>query len=717
MNICNFKHITAFLLFFLLLSWSAMSQVRQPNIIFILVDDQGYGDIGTFYQNQRALLHDRSKPVEQSPNIDKMAASGAMLMQDYSSAPVCAPSRASIMLGQSQGHANVRDNQFDKALADNYTMPSTLRRLGYRTVAVGKWGLQGDKKFDGPAGAGWPGKPQNRGFDQFFGYMRHMDGHEHYPKEAVYYNKKEVEVWDGDKDVTALLDKCYTADLWTAYAKKWITDYEKNKNNDKPFFMYLAYETPHAVLELPTQAYPSGGGLSGGLQWTGIPHHMINTASGRVDSYIRPQYDTATYDNDHNPATPEESWPDTYKRYAMANRRIDEAVGDLLQLLKDLKIDDNTLVVYTSDNGPSIESYLPASFVPNHPTFFASYGPFDGIKRDSWEGGIRMPTIALWPGHIKAGKKIESPTIAYDWASTFTDAAGMPAPADMDGISLLPLLTGKGSGQSQVLYTEYYEGGRTPVFADFAPGHRNRRRNQMQWIRIGRYAGVRYNIQSPDDDFEIYDVVIDPGQRNNLACSRGTVWVPLDGKNQQLSFKALQQIMKDKTLQMRLPNATATRPYDSACVPSIDFPGKLVQGVTWRFYKGAFPWLPQEGTLKAFRQGVSAQLSVPAHIQDGGMLCYEGLIRVPVSGMYTFSLIASNNALLRIHDAVVIDADHGYQAWTEKRGTIRLAKGLHPFRLYYRYEANGVSPVLDLRWSDGQQAAGFGPLPLVHTRM
>src|SRR5690606_38069180 len=155
--------------------------------------------------------------------------------------------------------------------------------------------------------------------------------------------------------------------------------------------MYLAYDTPHAVLELPTQAYPEGSGLNGGIQWLGKPGHMINTASGTVDSYMYPQYARATYDDDNNAATPEVSWPDTYKRYASVNCRIDEQVADILQLLKDLKIDDNTLVVFTSDNGTSAESYLPE---PYKPDFFNGFGPFDGIKRDLYEGGVRVPAIA-----------------------------------------------------------------------------------------------------------------------------------------------------------------------------------------------------------------------------------------------------------------------------------------------------------------------------------
>src|SRR5699024_6272852 len=160
-----------------------------------------------------------------------------------------------------------------------------------------------------------------------------------------------------DEMITDKLDKSYTTDLWTAAAKKWIVDYKKSDKKDEPFFMYLAYDTPHAVMELPTQAYPEGGGLKGGVQWLGEDGHFINTASGEVDSYVYPEYDKATYDHDDNPDTPEVEWPETYKRYATSNRRIDDAVGDIMQLLKDLNIDENTLVVYTSDNGVSAETY------------------------------------------------------------------------------------------------------------------------------------------------------------------------------------------------------------------------------------------------------------------------------------------------------------------------------------------------------------------------
>lgn len=131
----------------------------------------------------------------------------------------------------------------------------------------------------------WTSHPLNRGFDYFFGYMRHKDGHEHYPKEGLYDGSKEV--WENRNESASKLDKCYTADLWTAVSKKWITEHERGKDSNEPFMICLAYDTPHAVLELPTQSYPSGGGLKGCIQWIGQPGHMINTATGKIDSVLR----------------------------------------------------------------------------------------------------------------------------------------------------------------------------------------------------------------------------------------------------------------------------------------------------------------------------------------------------------------------------------------------------------------------------------------------
>jgi arylsulfatase A-like enzyme len=655
----------------------------SPNIVFILTDDQGWGDVGVLFQNQRRQANVRSQPWELTPHLDHLATEGAQLRDHYCAAPVCAPSRASILLGVSQGHANVRDNQFDKALENNHTLATVLAKAGYATVAVGKWGLQGGGEGrQNPAV--WPAYPTKRGFGDYFGYVRHGDGHEHYPKESPYTKKeKHKEVWAGTNEISAQLDKCYTADLWTAWAKQWLVEHHRT-NATQPFFMFLAYDTPHAVQELPTQAYPEGGGLHGGLQWLGSPGHMINTASGTIDSWTHPDYQHATYDDDHNSATPEVPWPEVYKRYATSVRRVDDAVGDLLKLLQDLGIDQQTLVVFTSDNGPSIESYLPNA--PLRADFFESYGPFDGIKRDCWEGGTRVPALVRWPGHIPAGKVLTQPSASYDWMRTFAEAAGVPAPARADGVSLLPVLTGQGVQQDQgYVYVEYFEKGQTPNYATFSPNHRQRKRAQMQLLRVGNFSGVRYNIQSAADPFEIYDVSTDRKETNNLATQ----------------MPALQDQMKAMVLQVRRPNETAERPYDKALVPAVS-PAAAANGLEWKAYEGHYPWVPDLERLQPVASGTASQPDLGKRTRDNDIgLLFSGYLSIPQDGDYTFYLRADTGALLRIHNATVIDADCGYTCGEEVSGSMRLKAGLHPFRLYYARGTKGT-PSLNLSWSGPQ---------------
>jgi len=661
------------------------SQTRkQPNIIFILTDDLGWGDLGYQFQNQRAKLNVRSEPWTKTPNLDLLAKQGVQLPNHYCPAPVCAPSRASLMLGQHQGHANVRDNQFDKALDNNHTIATVLRAAGYSTAAIGKWGLQGlgERKSDQEVGnneSDWIAHPLNRGFEYFMGYMRHIDGHEHYPKEGIYRGKKEV--YENRKNIAEDLDKCYTADLWTAAAKRWITEQTQQKKAKKPFFCFLAYDTPHATIELPTQAYPEGGGLNGGLQWLDQPGHMINTASGIVDSWIHPDYSNKTYDDDRNPATPEVAWPNVYKRYATSTRRIDSAVGDLIQLLKDLKIDDNTMIVFTTDNGPSRESYLAENFEPN---FFNNFGPFDGIKRDVLEGGVRVSALAYWPGHFPAGSVVQTSSSSYDWLPTFAQMAGVPAPAITDGVSLLPSLTGTGKQRKSFIYVEYNGGDKTPAYDEFLPKHQGKERNQMQMIRLNDFVGLRYNINSHRDNFEIFDISKDPQQAHNLAENPG--------------MEVIQQQMKDKVLQSRLPNNSAKRPYDEELVPAVPAV-KTTVGVEWKAFKGNFPWVPDVATLISSETGTTDRPNISVNNKlDIQTLFFTGYVRIPADGEYTFFLNTEGGAFLRIHDAAVIDADFGYTVGTERKGNIRLEAGLHPFKLYYTTKSV-AKPFLDFQWS------------------
>ncbi len=674
-----FSRILFLALLAALASSSALAESKRPNIIFILTDDLGYGDVGVFFQNQRRDKSDRAEPWHLTPQLDAMAAQGMQLREHYCPAPVCAPSRASLMLGVHQGHANVRDNQFDKALENNHTIASVLKAAGYSTGAIGKWGLQGGPPERSAAAAkatpaDWPAFPTKRGFDDYFGYVSHYDGHFHYPKEDG------RRVWENDKEVSADLAGCYTTDLFTARAKMWITA-RHEAQPEKPFFLYLAYDTPHAKLQLPPGEFPSGGGAKGGLQWLGKPGAMINTASGTTDSYTHPDYAAATWDHDHDPATPERPWPDVYKRYATDVRRIDDCVGDLLQLLRDLAIDQDTLVIFTSDNGPSQESYLKE---PYEADFFNAFGPFDGIKRDCWEGGIRVGALARWPGTVPAERVSASPSQFHDWLPTFCELAGVPAPARSDGVSLAATLRGIGEQERSRIYVEYFVKGKTPGYSDFSGEHRGRPRQQMQALRLGDFIGVRYNIQNHADPFEIYQIEKDPQQRQDLG--------------QRPKFANMQKEMHDTVLRVRRPSPDAPRPYDKEFVPPV-VEEKLEPGVEWRAYKVAAPWVARLDKMPWDDRGFEPQIDLAHALEQPNFAIYFfGSITVPEDGEYTFRLASDTGALLRIHEATVLDFDRSFSSNQPVTGTIRLAKGTHPFRLYYRHHG-AEAPTLDLRWS------------------
>ncbi len=639
----------------------APGMAQKPNIIFILADDMGYGEIGSLWQNSR------SGPKLITPELDAMAKQGMTLSRHYAPAPVCAPSRASLLTGLHQGHANVRDNQFDKAIEDNFNIANTLRIAGYHTSLVGKYGIQGN----GSSAATWPAYPTKRGFDYFYGYVRHVDGHQHYPANnwplgdnAVHRTPKQL--WENDEEVSSGLDKCFTQDLFTAKAKQIIKQRTEGEP-DKPFFLYLAYDTPHAALQLPTVAYPSGGGISGGLQWIGTSGKMINTAAGTIDSYRDPQYVA-------------KGLSEGEVRQGTMISRLDRSVGDLLQTLKDLKIENRTLVFFTSDNGPANGTYM--SGEGYEPTTFQSYGPLQGMKRDVFEGGIRVPTLAWGPTRILADKVNSTPSQFHDWLPTFLDFAGQERPARADGVSLKPTLTGSGNQEASRVYVEYTVNGAMPKFSDF-PTHGGASRVQGQAVYLDGYKGIRNNMDSHAEDFLIYDTENDAAEKKNLS---GT----------SPAFTALQRRMKDAVLQMRIPDASAPRPYDSEPVPAIPV-SAIEPGLLTSRYKGAWPWVPAFDVMPALQSSIETKPDV-AHVPRPGPagLLYSGYLSVPTTGVWTFFVKADKAAVLRIHDILVLDADYGYTG-TEKKQELRLEKGLHPIRLYYRSE--GTAPSLALQWS------------------
>ncbi len=649
---CSFTRFAVPL--FLAFACSLSASAAKPNVIFILLDDMGWGDFGVMHQNS---LTDHKR--HRTPMLDRMAAEGMQMRAHYCPAPVCAPSRSSLLSGVHQGHTEVRDNQFDKALADNHTLATVMKAAGYETWLVGKYGLQGAKngQDDKFTPADWPAYPTKRGFDQFYGYVRHRDGHVHYPADRWELgnspsHRSPKQVWHNDDEVSAGLSKCYTTDLFAARSKDWILRHVRS-GSEQPFFLYLAFDTPHAALQLPSVAFPEGYGVEGGLQWLGKPGRMINTAEGTIDSYRHPDYVG-------------KGWRDPEERFATMVRRIDNAVGDLLQTLRDLSIAEDTLVVISCDNGPHHESYL--RNVNYTPQSFQSYGPFDGTKRDVWEGGIRVGTLAWWPSRIPAGSVTDRPSQFHDWMPTFAKAAGITPPARTDGVSLLPTLTGQGGQREGQVYVEYVQGGRTPQYDDFQPRKRNMKRGQMQVVFIDGYKGVRMDIQSHEDPFAIYDLANDPKELNDLAGSGP-------------KFQALQQRMRDRVLRIRRPNASAPRPYDDVPVPSIDDEagqGGADSEWTVQTYRGEFPFVPDVADLTPDATGQSNTLvakSIP------GAVRFSGSFIAPETGLYEATLTTPVPAFVRIHEAALIDADHGFQPGRAYRTRIRLEKGAHPIRI------------------------------------
>jgi arylsulfatase A-like enzyme len=621
----------------------------RPNILFILVDDMGYGDVGVFWQNARG-----QEPALKTVNLDKIAAEGMRLTNHYCSSPVCAPSRASLMMGLNQGHCPIRDNQFDKPLPPNHTLGSVLKAAGYDTGAVGKWGLGG-------TAPPWPGHALNRGFNEYYGFMRHGEAHEHYPGNSGV-------IYDGMEPVRQGIDGAYDSDLFTARAKKFIIDHQTHRK-DKPFFLYLAFTLPHMKMELPPAAYPAGGGLHGGNQWPFVPY-------GKPDSYVYPQFSG-------------KNWPEKEKRHASMICRLDECIGDMMQLLKDLNIDDNTLVIFTSDNGPHEEG--------NDPRFFASAGPFDGIKRDLYEGGAREPTIVRWPGHIAADTKSDEISAHFDWMATLAEVANVPAPANTDGLSLLPALTGHPELQRHhpYLYSEYLGTMSGPVSREIVVRKGYTKRGQEQWVRVGDFAAVRYDIQSPSDPLHLYNVVDDLHEDHDLAA---------DPKQQKLLAH-----MRELLVTSRTASPGAPRPYDNELLPAVEKPAKT-GGLHFQTYAGRWPWLPDFSAMKPQSSGQTPGFILPdakhnagaalgkleANRQEPGPqtgVAFDGFINVPAAGSYTFTITSDTGVVLWLHDSLVIDDDYTHQD-AARSGTVLLQAGWHPIRLFYRHDPAEFAPRL-----------------------
>ena len=394
---------------------------RKPNIIFILADDLGYGDLGCYGQ-QRI----------QTPNIDRLAAEGMRFTDAYAGSTVCAPSRCTLMTGFHTGHALVRGNGNRPPLDEDVTVAEVLKKAGYKTGGFGKWAL---------GEAQTTGIPNEQGFDEFFGYYSQTHAHTYYPTHL--WRNRTYELLRENRGAQR---SGYSHDLVNDAAMDWI-----GKVSGDPFFCYLAYTIPHADNELGAD---TGDGQP-------VPDYGIYA---------------------------DKPWPAPEKGFAAMITRMDRDVGRLVELLKEKGVDEDTLILFSSDNGPHKEG-------GHNPAFFESQGGLRGIKRDFYEGGIRVPAIARWPGKVKAGTVSEQPWAFWDFLATAADIAGAGAPPT-DGISILPTLLGKPQPQHEYLYWEIQI------------------RDAMQAVRMGKWKGVRYALNKP---IEVYDLSQDRAERNDLA--------------------------------------------------------------------------------------------------------------------------------------------------------------------------------------------------------
>lgn len=386
----------------------AVAAPSKPNVIVILADDLGYGDLGCFGQK-----------LIKTPNIDRLAAEGMKFTQAYAGATVCAPSRCSLMTGKHNGHAPIRGNREVKPEgqvpmpADTVTLAHLMKRAGYATGLIGKWGL------------GYPGSastPDKMGFDHFFGYNCQRLAHEYYPEY----------LWRDDQKVS-LGGKSYSHDLMAADALDFV-----RANKDRPFFLDLSFTIPHAKLQVP---------------------------------------DLSPYAN--------ESWPEDLKTLAAMITRMDGDVGRLMALLKELGIDEQTLVIFASDNGAAYQDKL-----------FAHSGTLRGRKRDMYEGGIRTPALARWPGRIKAGVTSDQVWAFWDVFPTLAELTGQAIPAGLDGVSILPAMLEGRYVDHPPLYWEFHE------------------RGFDQAGRIGDWKAVRNGQRGA---IELYDLKADPAEREDVA--------------------------------------------------------------------------------------------------------------------------------------------------------------------------------------------------------
>ena len=418
-----------------------------------MADDLGYGDLGSYGQ-QRI----------KTPNLDAMAREGMRFTDAYAGFTVCAPSRSVLMTGQHTGHTRVRRNGSKGLLDEDITVAELLREIGYSTALIGKWGLGMEDS---------PGAPWKQGFDHFFGYLSQGHAHNFYP-EFLMRNAERVPLrnvvvrssrYQGMSGVASeRID--YSHDLLVADALQWV-----ESQSEGPFFLYLALTIPHANNEAGSRNGGGDPGIANVLDDLGEHRERIGMEVPDAGMYE------------------DKEWPGPQKGTAAMITRMDADVGRLFDTLRRLGIDENTLVFFSSDNGPHAEG-------GNDPRFFNSSGPLQGYKRSLHDGGIRVPMIVRWPGHVPPGRVSDMPWYFADFLPTVAELIGFAVPTGVDGQSVLPVLMGEDRPREDRFM---YWGG--------TPGN-------AEAVRWGRWKAVR---ESPERPLEIFDLTNDIGERNDVA--------------------------------------------------------------------------------------------------------------------------------------------------------------------------------------------------------
>lgn len=422
---------------FLITASCLLAQSAKPNIIFILADDLGYGDLGCY-----------GSAKINTPNIDALAKTGTRFTDFYAGSTVCAPSRASLMTGRHTGHAGIRGNGEVPLGTLDSILPQYLHRAGYKNGMVGKWGL---------GQAGTTGAPEKKGWDFFSGVLHHVEGHYQHPDSAW-------QLINGNSQKIKIPEQLHSNAWFTAEAKRFIAEQKA-----VPFFLYVAFTLPHAELVVPRNY---------------LQQYIENDGSSRFAP------ETAQPAGQHYGAQP---YPKA--AYAAMVSQMDDYIGQLMDYLQHEKLLDNTLIIFASDNGTHKEGGRNQADVD----FFKSSGPLRGVKRDLYEGGIRVPLIMNWKGKVPAGSTNDFSGAFWDILPTLCEVAGVSQQANIDGISFLASIAGKQQQKHDCLYWEFYEGG------------------FKQAVRKDNWKAIRFYKGTTPVRTELYNLATDLGETHNVA--------------------------------------------------------------------------------------------------------------------------------------------------------------------------------------------------------